>query len=181
MITASQIVHLRTASDDFEETERLKAEFTKLREERKPFYLTLEEFDRILRWTLRGHYPRQRVLRTANTDDVVRAVTRCVFALSLDDKEYELELRINLLRALRGVEIPVASAVLALVLPDEYAVINFRNWRQVFGEERRTFSLSDYKSYLEKIRPLARELGWRVQEVDLAIWEYDKRHPPAQR
>lgn len=73
-----------------------------------------------------------------------------------------------------GVGVPVASAVLALVFPEKYAVIDFRGWRQVFGEERTTFSVSDYRRYLREIRRLALELEWCVQEVDLAIWEYDR-------
>jgi len=75
---------------------------------------------------------------------------------------------------LNGVSIPVASAVLAIVFPEKYAVIDFRGWRQVFGEEKRTFSIRDYKKYLCAIHRLANELGWKVQEVDLAIWEYDR-------
>jgi 2C-methyl-D-erythritol 2,4-cyclodiphosphate synthase len=72
------------------------------------------------------------------------------------------------------VGVPVASAILALVFPEKYSVIDFRGWRQVFGEERTTFSVSDYRRYLTEIQKLAQELGWIVQEVDLAIWEYDR-------
>lgn len=74
------------------------------------------------------------------------------------------------------VSVPVASAILALVFPEKYAVIDFRVWRQVFDEERTTFSVSDYKRYLHEIQRLAHELGWQVQEVDFAIWEYDRRN-----
>ena len=90
------------------------------------------------------------------------------------DPGYELELRVGLLCTLRGVGVPVASAILALVYPEEYGVIDFRVWRQVFGEERSMFSISDYKRYLHEIHKLAKELAWTVQEVDLAIWGYDK-------
>jgi len=64
--------------------------------------------------------------------------------------------------------------ILALTFPEEYGVIDFRAWRQLFGEEKRGFSTEDYKQYLNKLRNLAKELGWTVQEVDLAIWAYDK-------
>jgi hypothetical protein len=76
---------------------------------------------------------------------------------------------------LRGVGVPVASAVLALVFPEEYGVIDFRGWWQIFGEKRSIFSISDYKRYLCELRHLADELNWPVQEVDLAIWEYDRK------
>ena len=90
------------------------------------------------------------------------------------DKEYELELRMGILCSLRGVAVSVASAVLALVFPEEYAVIDFRSWRRLFGEGGTSFSISKYKKYLREIRRLANELDWPVQEVDHAIWEYDR-------
>ena len=179
MITASQIAHLRTSSDDFSEPERLKAKFAQLRAERRPFFLTKTEFDEILKWKLRQQYGRQRRLRQKNTDELIRAVTGLALTITHDDKDYELGLRVDILSALRGVGVPVASAVLALVYPDEYAVIDFRGWRQVFDEERTSFYPSHYKRYLQEMRRLSRELGWPVQEVDLAIWEYDRRHGAA--
>jgi len=178
MIEASQIADLRYASDDYEQTERLKTKLKRLRKERRPFFLTADEFDEILHWKLRQQYGRQRHLRRYNTDELVRAVTGAALTISHKNKDYELELRVGILCALRGVGVPVASAILALVYPEEYAVIDYRAWRQVFSEERTALSVGDYKRYMEAIRPLARELGWPVQQVDLAIWEYDRMHGP---
>jgi len=137
-------------------------------------YLTLDEFDRVLQWKLRGQYGRHQERRKANTDDVIRVVTGAALSIEHPDKDYEIELRFGILGALRGVGVPVASAILALVFPERYAVIDFRGWRQVFGEDKEQFSVSDYKRYLPRIQNLAQELGWPVQEVDLAIWEYDR-------
>jgi len=174
MITAAQLVPYRTSSVDYALTEHLKARFAQLRRERRPLYLTFEEFDEILRWKLRGQYGRQRERRKVNTEDVIRTVTGAALTVTHPDEEYEIELRVSILCALRGVGVPVASAVLALVFPERYAVIDFRGWRQVFGEKKITFSIRDYKKYLVEIRRLADELNWPVQEVDLAIWEYDR-------
>jgi len=176
MITASQIAGLRTSSIDFDETQRLKAELAQLLVKRDPFFLTAVEFDEILKWKLRAQHARQQARRAANTDEVIRSVTGLALTISHSDKDYELELRVGILCALRGVGVPVASAVLALVFPEEYAVIDSRGWRQVFDQEKTTFSVCDYKRYLDEIRRLSHQLGWSPQEVDLAIWEYDRRH-----
>ncbi|MCS7056213.1 MAG: hypothetical protein NZM18_08615 [Thermoflexales bacterium] len=176
MIQSAQLIPYRTASDDHGLTERLKAKFAHLRAERHPFYLLPEEFDEILRWKLRGQYDRQRAMRGAYTEDVIRIVTGAAFAITHPDEDCETELRIGILCSMRGVGVPVASAVLALVLPEKYAVVDFRGWRQVFGEEKRSFSILDYKRYLREVKRLAAELGWPVQEVDLAIWAYDLKH-----
>lgn len=175
MMTASQLAGLRTASIDYEETQRLKEKLRRLKTQRQPFYLTGDEFDEILKWKLRKQYGRQKKIRAANTDNLIRHITGAVLNLAHPDKGYEIDLRINCLCCLRGVGIPVASAILALVFPDDYAVIDFRGWRQVFGAKREAFSLRDYRRYLREIARFAGELGWSVQEVDLAIWEYDRR------
>lgn len=60
----------------------------------------------------------------------------------------EVELWLGILSSLRGFDIPVDSTILALVFSEQAAVIDFRGWRQIFGEEKRTFSMADYKRCL---------------------------------
>jgi hypothetical protein len=176
MITAAQIAPYRTAGADYEDTEQLKAEMAQARLERHPLYLTKDQFDRILIWKLDQQYGRQRHRRESNTEEIIRKVTGLALTITHpDDKDYELELRVGILCCLRGVAVAVASAILALVFPEEYAVIDFRAWRQVFGEDRWDFTIGDYKKYVQELRPLADELGWSVQEADYAIWAYDQK------
>lgn len=181
MISATQLIPYKTSSDDYELTEHLKARFARLRSERHPLYLTSEEFDEILHWKLRSQYRRQEEKRKVNTEDVIRTVTSAALSITHFDEDYEIELRLGILCCIRGVGVPVASAILALVFPETYAVIDFRGWRQIFDENKRTFSISDYKRYLREIKRLATELGWSVQEVDLAIWEYDRNNYSSSR
>ncbi|MGD0766489.1 MAG: hypothetical protein ABR978_09340 [Dehalococcoidia bacterium] len=171
MITAAQI--RRSVTKDAE-TESLKERLAHLRAQRCPFFLNKADFEEILRWKLRGQFGRQRARRAKNTSEIIRKVTRFALTIEHSDKEYELELRLAILCSLRGVDVPVASAVLALVFPEQYAVIDFRGWRQVFNKDKSTFSIPDYKRYLANIRGWAAELGLQVQQVDLAIWEYDR-------
>jgi len=181
MIQANDIRDLRPKD---EETQQLIAKLARLRRRRNRFYLrrrnrfylTAGEFDEILKWKLGGQYGRVRRLLVQNDEKTVRTVTGTALTITHDDKDYELELRVSILCTLRGVGVPVASAVLALLFPNEYGVIDFRVWRQLFGEDRTTFSIPDYKRYVAKLREIAAELRWPVQEVDHAIWEYDRNH-----
>jgi hypothetical protein len=175
MITAAEIRPLFNKQIDIEWTNRLKLVLEGTRRDRDPLYLNKCELDQILDWKLGQQRGRISRYLDQNTDDLVRSVTALALTVSHSDKNYELELRVSVLCALRGIGVPVASAVLALVFPEQYAVIDFRGWRQVFGERRSDFSIADYRKYMREIRQLASELHWTPQEVDHAIWEHDRR------
>ncbi len=88
--------------------------------------------------------------------------------------------RVTMLRVLPGVGMGVASAILALCFPEQYAPIDFRVWRQLSDSELSMFEIPEYRRYLKKLRELADELAsldpvndWPVQLVDYFAWEYD--------
>lgn len=175
MVRAADIRDLRRAADDYDETEELKRTLRRLKANR-PFCLGEEMLDNIFRWKLRTQYGRQKAMRDQNTDVTYCTVTRAAFEIEDNNRpDYEARLRFALLCALPGVGVPVASAILALAEPDKYCVIDFRGWRAVFGEQRSTFGIPQYLKYREKVRTLADELRWSIQETDLALWEWDRR------
>ena len=45
----------------------------------------------------------------------------------------------------------------------------------MFHEKRGGFGIKEYLRYRAEVARLAKDLGWLVQEVDLAIWAYDSR------
>jgi thermostable 8-oxoguanine DNA glycosylase len=175
-ITASEIKRYHVSSPDYDETETMKQKLADLRNTRKPIYLTSLEFEEILKWKLRSQYGRQQDARKVNTEEIIRYVTGLALNISHINQDYKLELQIGILSSIRGVGIPFASAILALIFPGEYAVIDFRVWRQVFGYDATSFTVSDYKKYMKVLRNFSTELGWPVQEVDLAIWTYDLKN-----
>ena len=175
MLQASDIRPLRTAAPDYPEAERLKAVIRDLRATRQPFFLTTADLEPIFRWKLTRQYGRSQEARRGNTDSAYKAVTSAAFTVCEVDSDYEAELRLRILSSLRGIGVPVASAILALVEPDRYCVIDFRGWRTLFHKDRHAFDVAQYNRYRAQIRRLADELSWPVQEADLAIWEYDRR------
>jgi hypothetical protein len=166
---------LRGQVEDHAKTEKLKRSLAALRRRRHPFYLTRLELEPILRWKLRTQYGRGARFREYMTDRLVRHVTRAAFEYSVDNADLELIVRTRLLSALPGIGVPVASAILALVEPHRYCVVDFRGWRAVFGEDRRQFSSRDYRSYRTAVAKYAEKLGWPIQETDAVIWEFDRR------
>ena len=177
MIRAKDLIPLRGHSSDMAETDRLLEKFRRKWKDSGSVYLTYSEFDEVLKWKLRGQYGRTVRHRQGLADGTVRTVTGAAFDIRLQEKSLELRIRTGVLTALPGVGVPVASAILALVDPETYGVLDFRAWRQVFPKKQVDYSVSGYLRYMQKIWLLADELRWTAQEVDLAIWQYDLEHP----
>ena len=93
-------------------------------------------------------------------------VTACAFSLQHTDPSVLARVLLDTLSALPGVDIGVASAILALSLPDEYGVIDPRIWKEMYGQDKTGFSLSDYTMYLAHLLEGARQLGWIAEELD---------------
>ena len=170
------------ADDDWLKSEDLKRRFREARTERVPMYLTEGEFFEVARWKLITQYGRAARHLEKNTAANIERVTRHAFAFSApDDPDLELDVRVQILRVLPGVGMGVASAMLALCYPESYAPIDFRVWRQLFGEDLAEFELGEYRRYMARLRELVAELGvidpagrWTAQLVDYYCWERDK-------
>lgn len=163
-------------AEDIEKTRRLKKRLAHLRQERQPFYLTRDEVEEILRWKWRRQFGRNIGRFRRNPEEVVRGVTRLALGpMGPVDPEDERDLRLRLLCVLFGIDVPTASAILALCFPERYAVIDRWVWQELFGEEKSSFNPGDYRRYLECLRPLAENLGRPIQEVEHAVWERARR------
>lgn len=138
MISAKGIAPLRGLAPDGDTTEKLKRDFGRARKERRPFFLEASEFDKILDWKLGSQYGRVSRHRKLLLDTSIPIVTRAAFEVRAAERGETLKIRTGILTALPIVGVPVASAILALVMPEEYGVIDFRGWRQVFGHKRPT-------------------------------------------
>lgn len=103
---------------------------------------------------------------------MLASVTACALNLEHRDSECLAEVRLKLLSALPGVGLGLASAILTLAFPEDYAVIDFRVWRVLFQEEKRIFTPGDYKKYLKEMRRVAKLYEWPVQKLDYFAWSY---------
>jgi hypothetical protein len=84
---------------------------------------------------------------------------------------------VETLCGLKGVGIPVASAILTMVYPDRYTIIDFRALEALGiqrgdGEETVEF----YLEYLQTCRSLAQEYKIDLRTLDRALWQWSKEH-----
>lgn len=87
--------------------------------------------------------------------------------------------------ALRGVSIPMGSAILMATSPRRYGVIDIRVWqllyrRRFVAENPRgtKFTVRQWCTFLELLRGVARELRVSVRTVERTLYEMDQRERP---
>ena len=177
-IEKNEVLNLIQRADNFEDnrTKKLISDFQKLRKKRQEFYLTSDELEQILKWKLDSQFGRQKKIRENNTPDNVKIITKAAFAVTHTNKDFEIVLKLKILSTLTGVEIPVASAILTICYPEQFAVIDFRNWRQVYQTEKQKtyYTAKEYLGYLHKVREYAKKYGITPQEMDIALWQKDR-------
>jgi len=179
-VTPERLREVHGAEDDFEETEDLKRHVADMLRYREPYaFLSLADLDWILRWKLRSQHARNAHLHQRLTAEMVQRTTEAAFGVYLSHSpsdDHAARVCLDMLATLPGVRIPVASAILAMTFPDHHCVVDVRVWRLVFGDPKPpTFGSNHYVRYRRVVLCIARMMDWSVQEVDLAIWEMDRR------
>jgi hypothetical protein len=130
------------------------------------------EFLRMCRWKSPRAMPHYR----RNSAATIRTVSRTVLAARSERR------RIEGLTELRGVSVPVASAILTLIDPRRYGVLDIRVWQllcalDVVGWKRggRGFSTRDWLVYLDRLRGQARRFGVPVRAVEYTLFRCHRR------
>ena len=156
-----------------EEDAGTRALMRRLGPARRRGWLSRAEFLAMCRWksprALR-HYRR-------NSPARIRAVTRAALAARRERR------RIELLTALRGVNVPVASAILTLLRPRHYGVLDIRAWQLLYRlgavtsrPDGRGFGASHWIEYLETLRRHARALGVSARAVEYTLFHCHRKY-----
>ncbi|MFC4550797.1 MULTISPECIES: hypothetical protein [Halorussus] len=148
--------------------------------------ISVTELQKISQWKLQGKRNDSNI--TQNETSEVERRSRVALQVS-DDNE-----AIESLTRLSGVGVPLASTVLTVSRPTEYAIIDYRAFRGLaaakpeiatpeeyttyaeFLEHFRTYltKAETYEYYINHIRELAAERGLSPREIDMALWAFDK-------
>ena len=75
----------------------------------------------------------------------------------------------------------MASAILTIVLPDRFGVIDVRAWATLYRWKlvtnvKTSFVPDDYGLYLKIIRRLSNRANLTPRKVDMALFAYDDEH-----
>ena len=153
------------------EDENTKTLFQKLRVAQERGYLRPSELQSICHWKS----PRAIWHIKTNSASSIRAAS--TIALGTRSEKQKLEA----LRRLRGVSVPMASAVLMLLNPKRYGVIDIRVWEVLYklgtvttNPKGVAFSFNNWYQYLILIRYFAKSLRCTPRDVDRALFDAHK-------
>jgi hypothetical protein len=130
-------------------------------------YLTREELEKVCRWKS------ARAIRLIkhNSAARVRAATRLALATRSERR------RLEALRTLDGVSVPMASAILTLLNPRRYGVIDIRVWQLLYalGEVTRKssgvgFNFNNWYQFLMKLRYFAKKLHVGARDIERSLF-----------
>ncbi len=133
---------------------------------------TRAEFRAMCRWKS----PRARLLWEENSAARVRAVSRAVL-VTRDEQR-----RMALLTSLRGVGVPMASAILTLIDPRRYGVLDIRAWQLLFAirsvdanRRGQGFTIAQWLDFLAALRLHARRLGVSARMVEYTLFHCHRK------
>lgn len=96
----------------------------------------------------------------------MEAVTRAAL-----ESQHE-NVKIGVLRSLRGVSWPTASVVLHFCDRQPYPILDFRALWSLGYAEPPSYTLDFWVSYTKHVRDIARRTGHPMRIVDRALWQY---------
>ena len=160
------IKHL--SKDEYEQTAELIKELSVAI---KRGFLTKDELIKICQWKS----PRAIRHIKSNTSPTIKKITSKVF-----DTNYEKE-KIELLRELKGVSIPMASAILMLTNPKRYGVIDIRVWQLLYkigtvktNPKGLNFSFQEWYRYLKIIQYFAKNFKVKARDIERTLFQVHK-------
>jgi thermostable 8-oxoguanine DNA glycosylase len=139
----------------------------RLRHARARGYLTPGELEAACRWKS----PRAIALVRSNSASNIRAATRRAFAARNE------RARLEELLTLRGVSVATASAILTMLDPRRYAVLDIRCWQLLHTMGAVTsnragtgFTAKNWSEFISVVRQLAKRFGVKARDVERVLF-----------
>jgi hypothetical protein len=110
-----------------------------------------------------------------NSDEAIANVLRAT--IDAVDKHRDTERAFRELQSLKGIGLPVASAILTAIFPDRFTVIDIMAFRALGVPEKTQLNVPLYLRYLSFCGQQAQRLGVSLRDMDRALWQWGHEHP----
>lgn len=144
-----------------------------LRGARKRGYLTPAELEAVCRWKS------PRALQYIKSNTAARIRTATTVALGTRSERLRLEALVEL----QGVSVPMASAILMLLYPKRYGVIDIRVWQVLHGigavkkkPKGVGFNFGNWYQFLMIVRYFSKQFGVSARDVERALFDAHKQY-----
>jgi len=135
----------------------------------EPKYLDKEHFVKLGWWKAR----RQMKNYKANDENLVQEATQLAYETSNE------QIKLHILKVLKGVQVPVASTILHFLQPDSFPIFDIHVRKSLKKAEKWDRDVNDaadeaYLEYVALMRELSEHLSVSLRKLDKALWAYDK-------
>jgi len=158
---------------DTEEIAKTSKLINELQDIKKRGYFTKDEFLKMGMW--KSPRPKQKYLK--NSEEEIISISKKVLATKFEKR------RIELLTSLKGIAIPTASAILTLIDPQNYGVIDIRVWQIFYLYDSvkmkptgTNFDFNNWYNYLIKLRYYAKKFNVLARDIERTIFFYHKKN-----
>lgn len=130
-------------------------------------WLNKNEFLTICLWKSR----RPKKLYNLNSESKIKSLTKSAF------KENDELKKIRKLTELKGVRIPTASAILSVLNPKEYPIIDVRciqSLEELKAINWKTITENNWIKYLKIVRELAKEKKRTAREIEKGLFAFNR-------
>lgn len=152
----------------------------------RDYDLSVAELQRISQWKLQSRRNESNIIE--NSDEAVSQQFKSAITASTDREA------INSLIELSGIGVPMASTLLTVAKPSQYAIIDYRAFRGIAGAKPEIVDSQQYANYAEflqhfrtylknpeayefymnHVREIADAEDVSARQVDMALWAFDK-------
>jgi len=167
--TIEELIKQNLSTEEDAKTLKLIKE---LKDVKKRGYFTKEEFLKMGMW--KSPRPKQRYLK--NSEEEIISISKKILATKFEKR------RIELLTSLGGVSIPTASAILTLIDPENYGVIDIRVWQVLYlygsvkdRPDGTNFDFNNWYNYLMKLRYYAKKFKVSSRDIERTIFYHHKK------
>lgn len=150
-------------------TSKLMLELSKVKDRG---YFDKEQFIEMGMWKS----PRFKKQYQKNSEETIDLVSKKVFSTRYEKRKIEL------LTSLNGVSLPTASAILALIDPQNYGVIDIRVWRilYLYGSVKvkpkgTNFNFKNWFNYKMKFRYYAKKFNVSARDIERILILHHKK------
>lgn len=156
-----------------QENEKTKKLRLRIKKQSKHGYLVKSDLEEICRWKA------ARIIRIirCNRENKIKKITLSVLRTK-NDRE-----KISSLIKLKGVGVPMASAILMFINPTQYGVIDKRVWEVLFklkevkrNPEGNNLKIKDWEDFIAIIRPIAKRYRVRARDIERTIFDTHKEY-----